>query len=102
MFHHCDHHTDLSGYCDQVITLHNMASASTVPTFPMVNLQDLNAITEAAFTANYLHNLTTIFNFVPEDVPIVLTPRTFNTLKGLRKDLLTMVASASIDLSTKT
>ena len=76
-----------------------MASASTAPTFPIVNLQDLNAFTEAAFTANYLHNLTTIFNFVPEDVPIVLTPRTFNTLKGLRKDLLTMVASTSLDLS---
>ena len=76
-----------------------MASASTTPTFPIVNLQDLNAFTEAAFTANYLHNLTTIFNFVPEDVPIVLTPRTFNTLKGLRKDLLTMVASTSLDLS---
>ena len=79
-----------------------MASASTAPTFPIVNLQDLNAFTEAAFTANYLHNLTTIFNFVPEDVPTVLTPRTFNTLKGLRKDLLTMVASTSLDLSTKT
>ena len=76
-----------------------MASASTAPTFPIVKLQDLNAFTEAAFTANYLHNLTAIFNFVPEDVPTVLTPRTFNTLKGLRKDLLTMVASTSLDLS---
>ena len=89
LFHHCDQHTD-------------MASSSTATTFTIVNLQDLNAFTEAAFTANYLHNLTTIFNFVPEDVPTVLTPRTFNTLKGLRKDLLTMVASTSLDLSTKT
>ena len=86
-----------------VITLHNMASSSTAPTFTIVNLQDLNAFTEAAFTANYLHNLTNIFNFAPEDVPTVLTNKALNTLEGLRKDLLAMVASTtSTDLSTKT
>ena len=80
-----------------------MASSSTVPTFTIVNLQDLNAFTEAAFTANYLHNLSNIFNFAPEDVPTVLTNKALITLEGLRKDLLAMVASTtSTDLSTKT
>ena len=79
-----------------------MASASTATTFTIVNVQDLNAFSEAAFAANYLHNLTTIFNFVPEDVHTSLTPRTLNTLKGLRKELLAMVASTSLDLASKT
>ena len=79
-----------------------MATSTNAPTLTIVHLQDLNAFSEVAFTANYLHNLTTVFTFDTDDIPNVLTPRTLNTLKGLRKDLLTMAESISPDLTSKT
>ena len=79
-----------------------MATSTNAPTLTIVHLQDLNAFSEVAFTANYLHNLTTVFTFDTDDIPTVLTPRNLNTLKGLRKDLLTMAESISPDLTSKT
>ena len=79
-----------------------MTASTNAPTLTIVHLQDLNAFSEVAFTANYLHNLTTVFTFDTDDIPTVLTPRTLNTLKGLRKDLLTMAESISPDLTSKT
>ena len=73
---------------------------ASVPT--IANAAEFSAISNNAFTATFIANLSNVFNYQANDIPNIFNERKLSLIRTLRDELLVRVATKFPDVADKT